>query len=74
MNGLFRRVVVASGISSLFADHAIARACERAGVDPNTLTPATLKLALPEIERTVDTFCHDQRDAIIARLHAIVRG
>lgn len=51
MNTLFLRVVAATGISELFATHAVARACERAGVDPLRLSPASLRIALPEIER-----------------------
>ena len=73
MNTLFQRVVLATRISSLFADHAITRACERAGVDPLTLSAATLRIALPEIERTVDTFCRDQRAEIIPHLHQLTR-
>lgn len=66
-------MVAATGISELFAAHAVARACERAGVDPSKLSPATLKAALPEIEKTVGTFCHGQRDDVMARLQALAR-
>ena len=73
MDNLFQRVVATSGISGLFAAHAIARACERAGVNPEKLSPATLKVALPEIERTVRTFCHDEVDQVMPRLQLLAR-
>jgi hypothetical protein len=73
MNSLFQRVVVASGISELFAVHAVARACERAGVSPEKLSPATLKVALPEIERTIGTFCHDELNEIMPKLLLLTR-
>lgn len=73
MNTLFQRVVLASGISELFAEHAVARACERAGVDPGRLSPANLKIALPEIEKTVRTFCYDEIDQIMPRLYGLTR-
>jgi hypothetical protein len=73
MNTLFQKVVVATGISELFAVHAVARACERAGVDPQKLSPASLKVALPEIEKTVQTFCHHDLEQIMPRLHLLTR-
>lgn len=73
VNPLFAKVVAATGISELFAAHAIARACERAGVDPSKLSPSTLKAALPEIEKTVGTFCRGERDDVMARLTALTR-
>jgi hypothetical protein len=73
MNALFQLVVVTTGISELFATNAIARACERAGVNPEKLDPAMLKVALPEIERTVRTFCHHELDQIMPRLQLLAR-
>jgi len=71
---LFRKVVTTTGISELFADHAISRACERAGVDPRNLSPASLKVALPEIEKTVRTFCPDELERIMPRLQSLTRA
>jgi hypothetical protein len=73
VNPLFAKVVAATGISELFAAHALARACERAGVDPTKLSPASLRAALPEIEKTVGTFCHGERDDVMAKLQALTR-
>jgi hypothetical protein len=73
MNPFFQKVVVTTGISELFAANAIVRACERAGVNPEKLSPVTLKVALPEIERTVRTFCHHEVDQIMPLLHLLLR-
>jgi hypothetical protein len=73
MNKLLQRVVLTSGISELFAEHAVSRACERAGVDPKSLSTATLRVALPEIEKTVNTFCHDQVEQIMPRLQQLAK-
>jgi hypothetical protein len=73
MNEFFQEVVVTTGISELFAANAIVRACERAGVNPKKLCPTTLKVALPEIERTVRTFCHEEIDHIMPLLHLLAR-
>lgn len=73
MSTLFEQVVLASGISELFAEHAVARACERAGVDPRRLSRVNLKIALPEIEKVVSTFCHEEVDEIIPRLRLLTR-
>jgi hypothetical protein len=73
MSSLLQRVVLTSGISELFAENAVTRACERAGVDPRALSPATLKVALPEIEKAVKTFCHGQAEQIMPRLFLLTR-
>jgi hypothetical protein len=74
MNILFRRVVATSRISSLFAEHAVTRACERAGVNPQKLSPATLRIALPEIEKTILTFCHQEAIEILPQLYLLSRA
>jgi hypothetical protein len=74
MNALFQRVVATSRISSLFAENAVARACERAGVNPQNLSPATLKIALPELEKTVLTFCHHEAPEIVPQLRLLSRA
>jgi hypothetical protein len=73
VNTLFQKVVAATGISELFAEHAVARACERAGIDPHRLSPTNLKIALPEIEKIVRTFCHDEMEEIMPRLYSLTR-
>jgi hypothetical protein len=73
MNTLFQEVVRTTGISELFAEHAVVRACERAGVDPRRLCRSNLKVALPEIEKIVRTFCHDDVEEIVPRLRLLTR-
>jgi DNA-binding response OmpR family regulator len=63
---LLDRVVMKSGMSSLIGPSTIARACERAGVDAKTMTPADLVRALPSIRKTLSMF--------LARDEAQLRG
>jgi hypothetical protein len=53
---LFEKVVERSGLSSIFAGKALARAFAKAGIDPRTLAPTDLTRALPEIERVLKTY------------------
>ena len=62
---LIEAVADASGLSSIFAAHTITRACERSNVDPKALSPASLRKALPEIERGIRGF-HDAKSLAVA--------
>src|SRR5262245_62156495 len=74
MSDLFDRVVQASGLSPLFARNALQRACQRAGVEPKTLSAAALRTALPEIERTLQTFLDTGARAVMDRIEDLSRG
>ncbi|MFT3921926.1 MAG: hypothetical protein QM778_05275 [Myxococcales bacterium] len=68
MSALFNRLVEISGLSSLFARAALERACTRAGVQPTSLTREGLRTALPEIERTIQTYLDRQTTDAMARI------
>jgi DNA-binding response OmpR family regulator len=53
---LAARVIAASGLSDLFAQSSIERACQRAGVDSRTMTVAELRWVLPHIQRILSLF------------------
>jgi CheY-like chemotaxis protein len=55
-NRLLDEVIAASGLARVLAEPAFARACHRAGVDPDRMTPPELCRALPQIERTLRMF------------------
>jgi hypothetical protein len=54
--GLFDLLVDASGLSPIFAKSTLKRACERAGVQTETMTKADLIKALPNIRKALETF------------------
>lgn len=56
----FDQVVDASGLSSVIAHAAIARACVRAGVDSTALNRENLHLVIPHLERTLEIYLRDQ--------------
>jgi hypothetical protein len=74
MSDLFNRVVDVSGLSPLFARNALQRACARAGVHSDGLTRGDLRTALPEIERTIRTYLHEQTPGVMTRLQELARG
>ncbi len=74
MMDLFERLVETSGLSPLFARNALRRACARAGVEADLLTPRSLQEALPEIERTLQTYLNHETKAALERIQALVRG
>ncbi|MBI2393393.1 MAG: response regulator [Deltaproteobacteria bacterium] len=65
------RVAAASGLSELLAANVIARACRRAGVEPQDLSPSTLSSVLPQLEKTLQVFL--PADAAATRMSAIGR-
>ena len=56
MAALFELLVEASGLSPIFARSTLKRACERAGVNVDTMTKAELIKALPNIRKALETF------------------
>jgi hypothetical protein len=53
---LFDRVVEATGLSTIIARAAVARACMRAGVPPSDLTRDSLLQVLPHLEQTLEVY------------------
>ena len=53
---LYLQLVALSGLSNLFAERTMSRACVRAGVDPEQLTSAELLHALPVIEEALKVY------------------
>ena len=53
---LYLQLVAICGLSNLFADRTVARACTRAGLDPTKLTSAELAGALPVIEEALTVY------------------
>lgn len=56
VGALFDNLVQASGLSPIFAPSTLKRACERAGVNAETMTKADLVKALPFVRRALETF------------------
>jgi hypothetical protein len=67
----FEQVLRASGLAAVIGRSAITRACDRAGVDADTLDPTGLEAALPEIEETVRLYLPDEADARVFELRAL---
>lgn len=55
-SAFFEQVVAASGLSEVLGASVIQRACERVGLRPDEVSPATLGRALPEIDRRLRLF------------------
>lgn len=68
-----QRVVEASGLAQLIARAAIARACGRAGVDPDRLDAGGLARALPHLELTLRLYLREQADAHLRALQQLAR-
>ncbi len=73
MNELFGKLVEVSGLSPLFAENALRRALQRAGVDPTKLTSTTLTAALPELEKTIFTFLPEDAERVMKSIRALSR-
>jgi DNA-binding response OmpR family regulator len=72
---LAARVVAVSGLSELLARSSIERACQRAGVDPKTMTAADLRRALPHIQRILSLFLSvADAEERMAAIEALARG
>ena len=74
MSAVFESLVVASGLSPIFARSTMKRAVERVGVNVDAMTRADLSKALPSIRRVLETFLPptdvDARMKIISKLTA----
>ncbi len=70
---LLDRVIEECGLSAIFARQSVSRALTRAGVDPNTMTPATLKAALPELRKSLQPFLEGRTDDVMKRLESLTR-
>jgi hypothetical protein len=68
----FEQVLRASGLAAVIGRSAIERACDRAGVDAETLDPMSLAIALPHIEETVRLYLPDQADARMFAVRALL--
>jgi hypothetical protein len=71
---LFELLVAKSELSPLFGRAALRRACERAGVDAERLSPLSLRMALPEIEKTLRMFLDTRAEAVMRELEALTRS
>lgn len=70
---LYLQLVALSGLSDLFAERTIARACSRAGVEAAHLTAAELSRALPAIEEALAVYLpKDQLEGSMSRIRALV--
>ena len=70
---LFLQLVALSGLSSLFADRTMSRACARAGVDPVAMTAPELLRALPAIEEALALYLPpDELEASLTRIRGLV--
>lgn len=52
----FEKVVAECGLSYVFATKTIRRACERAAIRPEALTPEDLELVVPYIQQSLEVF------------------
>jgi hypothetical protein len=70
---LYLQLVALSGLSNLFAERTMSRACVRAGVDPEQLTSAELLRALPVIEEALKVYLPpDQLHGAMERIRGLV--
>lgn len=70
---LYLQLVAVSGLSSLFADRTMARACSRAGVDPAQLTSIELSRALPTIAEALAVYLPpDELASAITRIRGLL--
>lgn len=72
-SGVFEEIVANSGLSPLFARNALERAVKRAGLNPTQMTRADVPAALPEIERTLQTFLPRDVVEVLERIRRIAR-
>lgn len=70
----FAKLVEASGLSPLFASNSIARACRRAGVEPDNMGPDDVSRVVPEVQRAIRGFLDDAvRSDVFAALDALAK-
>ncbi len=74
MSPLFGKVVEATGISRIFAASSVRRACERAGVQPESLTRDELKKAIVYIEEAMRVYLPPEEvPQRLTQLNALLR-
>lgn len=56
MTDVFREVVSATGLSTVFADETVRHCCERVGLDPHRLRSEDVPTLLPELEKALRIF------------------
>jgi len=67
-------VVLRSGLSPVIGPSTIARACRRAGVDPQLLNAASLEKVLPSLRNTLGIFLDEKEvDQRMKALEGLVR-
>lgn len=72
---LFEALVARSGLSPVIAPSTMTRACRKAGVDPQLLTPASLARALPSIRDMLHIFLDAQEaERRIQSIQALAEG
>ena len=70
---LFDQVVSLCGLSEIFAADAMERACARAGIDTQSLSPSQLAEAVPHMERAMKIFLGAEEAKRRARLILALR-
>jgi hypothetical protein len=72
---LFEALVARCGLSPVIAPSTMTRACRKAGVEPQTLTPASLTKALPSIRDMLNIFLDAQEaERRIQAIQALAQG
>ncbi len=75
MPSLFEQVVDCCGLAPAFARKIITQACERAGIAAESLGPAELVRALPQIQQELSVFLDPPEVARkVGAMRALVRG
>jgi hypothetical protein len=75
MPSLFEQVVDCCGLAPTFASKVVRQACERRGVVAETMGPAELIRALPQIHHALSVFLDPPEVARkVAAMRALVRG
>jgi hypothetical protein len=74
MKDLFPELVAASELSPLFAENALRRALQRAGVTAERVTSADIGAAQDELERTIRTFLPERVDSVMERVRRLGRS
>jgi hypothetical protein len=67
----FRRLVEMCGLSTMFADHAMARAIVRAGIWPERMLASDIPAVIPEVERAIKPFLEEhEAELVVERIRA----
>jgi len=75
MASLFEQVVDCCGLAPAFATRIITQACERSGVVAETMGPADLIRALPQIHQALGVFLEPQEVHLkVSAMRSLIRG